>query len=142
MNNSKARAALKSAIITTTTQIRQHRIAAASSFIMAREQRRVGDKAAAEASAAEGHVAHADVMALRDGARAQLLAYAFLRGRPYAQLERNRKRAKAPSVHDIADALLSVGEDVANKRIAAWIERVEVVEAPSEAEAVQACAAE
>ena len=116
-----ARAAMKRAIISITTETRNLRTEAAASFALARQHRRASDEARADKASQLGHAAHWSAVGNARRARHLLLAYAFLRGRPLAALEGTRKRAPAPSADHIEELLVETGAVPARGAIEAWL---------------------
>ena len=123
------RAALKSAIKSTATEIVVHRGLARSKFVEARRMRATGDEEGAATATAAAWKARGAAEPHSHDVRGLLLAAAFLRSAPLLQLERTRSRAPAPTENQVLGALvavLPVGVDEAEvwalrPAVAAWI---------------------
>lgn len=99
------RAAMKSAIISLTTEIREHRGAWRTHLGAARVARRAGENDQAEICYTASRKAEWAADALGPEARYLQLTYAFARGRLYLALEATRRRAPAPDAETIAETL-------------------------------------
>ncbi len=119
--NRAAAAALKTEIKGRAEAGREHRALAAQHFIVARKRRRE-DNPGAEAMAARGQKHRLEALRIGDDARYLLLAYAWLRGRFYADLEGTRKWAHVPEVERVVGVLKDVGVVTIDETvIEAWL---------------------
>lgn len=126
--------ALRDSTRAATTSIRRLRDDAANLFRQARAKRLAGLEEEASALRDEGFLARQSADCLRWAARSHHLAFAFLRGRPYAALEGTRKRAPAPPALAIVELLGVLGCTTTTAEVEAWVEGQEVApSAPSSA---------
>ena len=104
-NTRELRAALKRAIITTSTEIAAARATARVCFAEGRRRHQANDEAGAAAARTTAWQARETAEGLAPVARRLFLAYGFLRGVPYATIEGSRKRASVPTAEDIVAEL-------------------------------------
>lgn len=110
-NDTTLRADMKRAIKYTSTEIRTLRASARTLFVEARALRAAGDLDGSTTATSAAWKARGLAARLSDTSRGLLLAYAFLRGRPLAALERTRSRAPAPTAEQVLGAIASVQPD-------------------------------